>query len=129
MTNLMGLYKSFFILFDVLVHNGRLLTPKSILFPCQIKDLTNNYELISTASKLGHGISYTALQELLTEVAYEKTESVDQNKICLPDNCHAEVFTILVEDNIDRLEETLSGKYFLNVFLFYYRVRACECCN
>lgn len=54
------------------VHNGKLLTPKSILFPCHIKELTNNCELITTANRLGHGVSYSKLQEILSEVAYEK---------------------------------------------------------
>ena len=92
------------------MHNGRLLTPKSILFPLQIKDLTNNYELIATTNKLGHGVSYSVLQELLTEVAYNKTENLKEGEVALPDICEIEKFTILVEDNIDRLEETLSGK-------------------
>ena len=87
-----------------------MLTPKSILFPCQIKDLTNNCELISTANRLGHGVSYSMLQSLLTEVAYQKVESANVEAIVLPENCKKETFTILVEDNIDRLEETLTGK-------------------
>jgi len=89
-----------------------LLTPKSILLACQIKDLTNNSELITTANKLGHGVSYSVLHELLTEVAYAKTEN--------PDMCNKETFTILVEDNIDRLEETLSGKLKFLWFIFPY---------
>ena len=91
------------------MHNGKLLTPKNILFATLIKSLTNNYEIISTANRLGHGISYTALQELLTEVAYQKTENLKEDEVVLPDKCIKETFTILVEDNIDRLEETLSG--------------------
>ena len=92
------------------MHNGCVLTPKSILFPLQIKDLTNNYNLIATTNKLGHGVSYSILQEILTEVAYEKTESNKENEVALPENCIKERFTVLVEHNIDRLEETLSGE-------------------
>ena len=92
-----------------LVHNGNQLTPKSILFPCQIKELTNNHELITTANKLGHGVSYSKLQELLSEVAYEKVENLKDNIVALPECCVEGSFTMLVEDNIDRLEETLSG--------------------
>ena len=91
------------------VHNGKLLTPKSILFPCQIKELTNNHELITTANKLGHGVSYTKLQELLSEIAYAKIE-VAKEKIALPEFYNQETFTMLVEDNINCFEETLSGK-------------------
>ena len=80
------------------------------MLPLQIEDLTNNYELIATTNKLGHGVSYSVLQELLTEVAYNKTENVKEDEVALPDICINEKFTVLVEDNIDRLEETLSGK-------------------
>ena len=98
------------------VHNGNMLTPKSILFPCQIKDLTNNCELITTANKLGHGVCYSMLQEVLTEVAYGRTESINENDVLLPENCLKETFTIMVEDNIDRLEGTLSGEYLSLVY-------------
>ena len=86
------------------MHSGCLLIPKSILFLLQIKDLAN-----TTTNKLGHGVSYSILQELLTG-GYNKTENVKQDEVALPDICVNEKFTILVEDNIDRLEETLSGK-------------------
>ena len=52
------------------VYNGKKLTPKNVLLPLQIKSLTNNTELITTVSRLGHGISYTKLSEITTEVAY-----------------------------------------------------------
>ena len=87
-----------------------MLTPKSILLACQIKELTNNCELIKTINRLGHGVSYGVLLSLLTEIAYQKVESTDENKILLPESILKETFTMLVEDNIDRLEETLSGK-------------------
>ena len=80
------------------------------MFPLQIKDLTNNYELIATTNKLRHGVSYSFLQEILTEVTYEKIESTKENEVALPENCIKERFTVLVEDNIDLLEETLSGE-------------------
>ena len=47
------------------VSNGSIKTPKSVLFPNHIKSLTNNTELINITSRLGHGISYSLLQELL----------------------------------------------------------------
>ena len=80
------------------------------MFPLQIKELTNNYEVIATTNKLGHGVSYSVLQEILTEVAYEKTESTKENEVALPENCIKERSTVLVEDNMDRLEQTLSGE-------------------
>ena len=67
-----------------------------------------------TMNKLGHGVSYSVLQEILIEVAYKKIDDVDAEHVALPENCSSETFTILVEDNIDRLEETLSGRVFVS---------------
>ena len=89
--------------------NGSVKTPKSILFPYHIKSLTNNTELINITSRLGHGMSYSFLQELITESAFAKIEGVPNDYIVLPGNCAKGVFTIEVDDNIDRNEETLSG--------------------
>ena len=82
------------------MHKGSKLTPKSVLLPCHIKDLYNSYKVITTMNKLEHGGSYSVLQEALTEGAYD---------VILPENCSRGTFTILVKDNIYRLEETLSG--------------------
>ena len=67
---------------------------KKYPLPCQIKELRNKHELITTANKLGHGISYIKLQELLSEVAYVKTEA-KKVKIELPKFCNRETFTML----------------------------------
>ena len=56
------------------------------MFPWQIKDLTNKYELIAPTNKLGHGVSYSVLKEILTEVPYEKTESTIENEVTVPEN-------------------------------------------
>ena len=57
------------------------------------------------------------LQEVLTEVACGRTESINENDVLLPENCLKETFTIMVEDNIDWLEETLSGEYYIAIFI------------
>ena len=92
------------------MHKGSKLTPKSVLLPCHIKDLYNSYEVITTMNKLEHGGSYSVLQETLTEGAYQKVEHANMDDVILPENCSRGTFTILVKDNIYRLEETLSGK-------------------
>ena len=69
-------------------------------------------QMITTINKLGHGASYSVRQEILTDIAYQKTEHVNTDDVILLENCSRGNFTILVEDNIDRLEETLSGKYY-----------------
>ena len=99
-----------YFVYQISVHNGQKLLPKSCLLACQIKDLTNNVELIRTMNRLGHGISYDTMQSLLTEVAYQKVGSTDGENVQLPEYTLKELFAMLVEDNIDRLEETLSGK-------------------
>ena len=66
--------------------------------------------MIRTINKLGHGISYDVTQSLLTEIAYQKVDSTDEEKVQLPDSTTTDTFAMLAEDNIDRLEETLSGK-------------------
>ena len=83
------------------VHQGKKLTPKSILLPLLIKLLTNNTELITTISRLGHSVSYKKLGEVITEVAYSRTDNNVDGMTCLPEKCKKRCFTMLVEDNID----------------------------
>ena len=94
------------------VHQGEKLTPKSILLPLLIKSLRNNTELITTISRLGHGVSYIKLGEVITEVAYSRIDNNVDGMICLPEKCKKGCFTMLVEDNIDQNEETLTGTHF-----------------
>ena len=92
------------------VSRGKVKTPKSFLFPAVIKALTNNTELIKINNRLGHGMSLSMITEAQTERAYQIVESQLKNGCLIPDDCRPELFTILVADNIDRLEETLSGQ-------------------
>ena len=66
--------------------NGSVKTPRSILYPYHIKSLTNNTELINITSRLGHGVSYSFLQELITESAFAKIEGVPNDYVVLPEN-------------------------------------------
>ena len=63
--------------------------------------------------RLGHGASYSILEELDTENAYKIVDEQEQGLVILPNGVQKEVFTMVVADNIDRREETLSGKSFL----------------
>ena len=92
-----------------IVHCGKILKPRSILLPLHIKSLWINKELITIVSHLGHGVSYTKLLEISTEVAYSKIEKQADNLLCLPEGCQKNMFSIIVEDNIDRNEQTLTG--------------------
>ncbi len=91
------------------VLNGKVKTPKSILFPYCIKTLANNTELINIASKLGHGISYSMIEELDTENAYLCIDEHSQDGVRISKNTREGEHTMVIFDNIDRREETLSG--------------------
>ena len=95
------------------VSEGRVKIPKSISFPCTIKNLTNNTELVNVVNRLGHGVIYIAPMELFVENAYKIYEEKFERSLVLPRDVLKEEFTIYVADidrlmNIDRLEETLS---------------------
>ena len=92
---------------------GRVKTPKSVLYP-YIKSLTNNTELINITCRLRQEGSYSLLEELSTEISYQRLEAVEEGSGCLPEDCKTGTFTIEVDDNINHLEETLSG---INCFL------------
>ena len=54
--------------------NGRIKTPKSILYPYAIKSLTNSTRLITINNQLGHGVSASILEELAAENAFRVLE-------------------------------------------------------
>jgi hypothetical protein len=85
---------------------GRMKLSKHILLPYGIKSLTGNVEIIHILNRLGHGIGYCQLQEIETAVAMQRLES---SFPILPETIEPEIFTMLAWDNIDNLEETLSG--------------------
>ena len=53
-----------------IVSNGKVKTPKSLLLPSIIKQLTNNTEIINIVQKLCRSVSYSILNEMPTENAY-----------------------------------------------------------
>lgn len=91
------------------VTNAQVITPKHILLPWVIKTLSGNVELIRIVNRLGHGCSYTRLEEIDTALCIEKMSSVDEGAPLLPLGTHPLIPTVLAYDNIDALEETLSG--------------------
>ena len=90
------------------VSRGKIKPPKQILLPYAVKTLTNNVELIQMLNRCGHGIAYSQLEEINTALCLQKMASTSE--IPLPDNIQPHVSTTLAWDNIDRLEETLSGE-------------------
>ena len=91
------------------VTGGITVTAKHILLARTVKSLTGNVEMIKILNRLGHCICYSKLEELDT-LLYLRKISQDLDKgIILPPSTHPCIPTILAFDNIDRLEETLSG--------------------
>lgn len=91
------------------VSGGFCATAKHILLPWAVKTLTGNVEVIKLLNRLGHGVSYSKLEEIETELCLQKLQSGDEMGLILPSNIYPGVPTTLAFDNIDRLEETLSG--------------------
>lgn len=82
---------------------------KHILLPWAVKSLTGNVELIKILNRLGHGISYSQLEEIDTALCLKKMATADEPKAFIPSNIVPLVPVCLAYDNIDRIEETLSG--------------------
>ena len=81
-----------------------------------IKSLTKNTELISITFRLEHGISYSLIVELSTEIAFQKLEAVEE---AVEEECMMGRFTIEVDNNIGHLGETLSGTKKCNISSHY----------
>ena len=92
------------------VSQGTFKIPKSILFPYTMKLLTNNTEIINLTNKFGHGILYTLLEEIETEIAFQRMEADCFDGVVLPEGCKEETLSLYVGDNIDNEEETLCGE-------------------
>ena len=88
------------------VHQGKFLTPKHILLPFTVRSLTGNIELIKLMNRLGHSISYSKLYEVDTAYVLQKLSC---SSSLIPEEISRYCQVSLVYDNIDRLEETLSG--------------------
>ena len=107
---------------------GRVRTPKSLLLQCVVKSLTNNTEIITILNRLGHGVSYSTLSEMLTENAYKITDQQAFADVILPETLAKVLFAIYVADNIDRNEETLSGNHISKIPYFediYFSIVYC----
>ena len=88
---------------------GKHKMPKHILLPYAVKSLTGNVELIQMLNRLGHGLSYSQIEELDTALCLQKMAMTEAESVPLPEANQPFIFTTLAWDNIDRLEETLSG--------------------
>lgn len=60
-------------------------------------------------NRSGHGIAYSQMEEINTVLCLQKMALAHDNEDPLPKKIQSYVQTTLAWDNIDRLEETLSG--------------------
>ncbi len=91
------------------VSRGQLKLPKHILLSYAVKSLTGNVETIKCLNRLGHSISYTHMTEIDTALCLKKMANMPGVGVPLPESVEPEFHTTLAFDNIDRVEETLSG--------------------
>lgn len=82
---------------------------KHITLPFAVKSLTGNVELVHILNRLGHRVSYSQVEEIDTTLCLQIL-SQSEGRVAVPRSMHAGVFTTLAWDNIDRLEETVSGE-------------------
>ena len=75
-----------------------------------VKTLTENVELMQMLNRLGHGVFYSQLENNDTAFCLQKMAVNLNQKLVLPGTIQPNVFPNLAWDNIDRLEETLTGK-------------------
>ena len=88
---------------------GKTKPPKQILLSYGVKSLTGNVEVIRMLNRFGHGVSYSQLEENDTALCLQKIAANLNQTTILPGTIQPYVFTNLAWDNIDRLEETLTG--------------------
>lgn len=79
--------------------------------------------IISTfINSLGHGLSYTQVEELETALAEREIEK-SQDGILVPDICSFGVPGVFCWDNNDLIEETLSGVQCILYNLLSFNIR------
>lgn len=98
------------------VSRGRIKTPKHVTLPLTVKSLTGNAELITILNRLGHGLSYSQVEELETALAEREIER-QQNGILVPSTCAIGIPGVFCWDNNDLSEETLSGMHEISCVL------------
>ena len=93
----------------VYVTHGKVKPAKNIVLPFGVRSLTGNVELIQILNRLGHGVSYSQVEEIDTALCLPKL-AASGNTIPLPQNIKFGLVTTLAWDNIDRLEDTFNSK-------------------
>lgn len=110
------------------VSKGRQKTPKHVALPLTVKNLTGSKEVIKLLNRYGHGISYDQVLQIETRLAEEQLKT-EVNGVVLPKIIQPNVFSTFCWDNIDLIEETLSGQgttHCTNGIVIRRQVAGCE---
>ena len=91
------------------ITRGHFKPAKHIILRSAVKSHTGNVGLIQLLNRLGHSIAYSQLEELNLSLCLQKLCMAEQTNFLLPGNILVHTDTILAFDNIDHLENTLSG--------------------
>ena len=83
--------------------------PKHVQLPLVVKSLTGNVELIQMRNRLRHCVYCAMIEQIETNLCLQKLASESNENVILSANINPHVFTTLLWDNIDRLEETLTS--------------------
>ena len=85
--------------------HGKVTTPKSLSLGISVKHRTGSSDLIRLLQSLGHCVSYDTVARAETAIAMGKL----QNPVAIPPGFCKDKLLIMVYDNIDFMEQTLSG--------------------
>ena len=88
-----------------LASRGKKQTPKSLTLGMTLRHLTGSSRLVTLMHRLGHCTSWDTIHRL--EISLAQVQLLAANDI--PNNFSKEVPTVLIWDNIDFSQETLSG--------------------
>lgn len=91
---------------DILGLQGKS-TPKAVGLGTTLRHVTGSKYILNLLNGLGHAPSYDTILRVETALAYQQQQNQESGN--LPPGFRQEVLTNLVYDNIDFLEETLSG--------------------
>ena len=84
---------------------GKTPTPKALALGLTLKHMTGSSHIVKLVSGLGHCCSYESVQRIETAMAIKQVQNEQQ----IPDGFGKCKLTVMVYDNIDFSEETLSG--------------------
>ena len=96
--------------YDICCDTWATQTTKACTAPLCSQTLTGNIQVIWLLNQVGHDVSYSQLEENDTALCLQKLTTSLKQRVALPAPIKLYVLINLGWDNIDELEETLTGK-------------------